>query len=89
MGMIRVLTTHEDEVEIEAEAGKTLLLAAISQAKEIPFACLGGDCHTCKVKILAGNEDLMEPHEGEAISLGAGEIEAGYRLSCQAFCKGL
>jgi ferredoxin, 2Fe-2S len=89
VGTVKVLTEWDVEVEVEPQPAMTLLLAAISQGRDIPFACLGGECHTCKVRILDGAGELMDPHEGELISLGEEEIQQGYRLSCQALCKGL
>jgi ring-1,2-phenylacetyl-CoA epoxidase subunit PaaE len=46
---------------------------------DLPYACKGGVCCTCKAKLLEGNV-TMEVHYG----LEPDEIEAGYILTCQA-----
>jgi len=56
-----------------------ILDAAIHEGLEVPFACKGGMCCTCKAKLLKGEVD-MEVHYG----LEHDEIEAGYILTCQS-----
>jgi ring-1,2-phenylacetyl-CoA epoxidase subunit PaaE len=60
----------------------SILDAGIHEGMELPFACKGGMCCTCKAKLLEGEVD-MEVHYG----LEHDEIEAGYILTCQSHPK--
>jgi ring-1,2-phenylacetyl-CoA epoxidase subunit PaaE len=59
-----------------------LLDAAMREGADLPFACKGGVCCTCKARLLEGEVD-MERNYG----LVKEEIEAGFILTCQAFPK--
>lgn len=59
-----------------------ILDAALHEGLEVPFACKGGMCCTCKAKLLKGEVE-MEVHYG----LEHDEIEAGYILTCQSHPK--
>lgn len=59
-----------------------ILDAALKQGADLPFACKGGVCCTCKAKLLEGEVD-MEVHWG----LEHEEIEQGYILTCQSHPK--
>lgn len=59
--------------------GVSILDAALALGADLPFACKGGVCCTCKAKILEG-EVKMTVNYG----LEEDEIEANYVLSCQA-----
>ena len=59
--------------------GSHLLEAGIAYGLDLPFACKGGVCSTCKCRVLAG-ELLMEVN----YALEPDEVAAGYVLSCQA-----
>ncbi len=62
--------------------GKSLLDAAQEAGADVPYACKGGVCCTCKAKLLEGEVD-MEVNYG----LERDEIEAGFILTCQAHPK--
>lgn len=62
-----------------AQNGVNILDEAMEQGADLPYACKGGVCCTCKCKLLEGDVH-MEINYG----LEADEIEAGYILSCQA-----
>ena len=57
----------------------TLLDAALQQGADLPYACKGGMCCTCKAKLLEG-EVSMDVHWG----LEDEEVENGYVLACQS-----
>jgi ring-1,2-phenylacetyl-CoA epoxidase subunit PaaE len=62
--------------------GEPILDAALKQGADLPFACKGGVCCTCKAKLIEGEVD-MEVHWG----LEHEEIEQGYILTCQSHPK--
>ncbi|RMG83105.1 MAG: phenylacetate-CoA oxygenase/reductase subunit PaaK [Bacteroidetes bacterium] len=60
----------------------TILEAAHKTGADLPFACKGGVCCTCKAKLLEGEVE-MEVNYG----LEPEEVEQGYILTCQAHPK--
>ena len=60
----------------------TILDAALKQGADLPFACKGGMCCTCKAKLIEGEVE-MDVHWG----LEKEEIEKGYILTCQSHPK--
>jgi ring-1,2-phenylacetyl-CoA epoxidase subunit PaaE len=65
-----------------SSSGKNLLDAAQEAGADVPYACKGGVCCTCKAKLLEGEVE-MEVNYG----LERDEIEAGFILTCQAHPK--
>ena len=57
----------------------SILDAALAAGADLPFACKGGVCCTCKAKLVEGKVD-MEVNYG----LEHDEIEAGFILTCQS-----
>lgn len=57
----------------------SILDAALGQGADLPYACKGGVCCTCKAKLLEG-EVAMDVHWG----LEQEEIEEGFILTCQS-----
>ena len=60
----------------------TILDAALKQGADLPFACKGGVCCSCKARLIEG-EVSMDVHWG----LEEEEIEQGYILTCQSHPK--
>ena len=60
----------------------SILDAALKQGADLPYACKGGMCCTCKAKLIEG-EVIMDVHWG----LDEEEIEQGYILTCQSHPK--
>ena len=57
----------------------TILDAALAEGADLPFACKGGVCTTCKAKLVSGEVE-MEVNYG----LEPDEVEAGFILTCQS-----
>jgi ring-1,2-phenylacetyl-CoA epoxidase subunit PaaE len=61
------------------QKGDTILDAALKQGADLPFACKGGVCCTCRAKLVSGDVQ-MDVNYG----LEEEEIEAGFILTCQS-----
>jgi ring-1,2-phenylacetyl-CoA epoxidase subunit PaaE len=59
--------------------GKTILDAGLAQGADLPFACKGGVCCTCKAKLIEGEVE-MEANYG----LEKSEVKEGFILTCQS-----
>lgn len=76
------VTVRLDGASVElslAYAGETILDAALQEGLDLPFACKGGVCCTCRAKLVEGEVD-MEVNYG----LEPDEIENNFILTCQA-----
>lgn len=69
-----------DQLEIPLNSdGTSILDAAQAAGADLPFACKGGVCCTCKARILEGTARMDVNY-----ALEKDEVEAGYVLTCQA-----
>jgi len=59
--------------------GQSVLDAALQQGADLPYACKGGVCCTCKAKLLKGSV-VMDENWG----LEPDEVAAGFILTCQS-----
>jgi ring-1,2-phenylacetyl-CoA epoxidase subunit PaaE len=59
--------------------GETILDAALKTGADLPFACKGGVCCTCRAKVTKGTVDM-----DLNFSLEDDEVEKGYILTCQS-----
>ncbi len=59
--------------------GESILDAALKNGADLPYACKGGVCCTCKAKLIEGEVD-MDVNYG----LEQEEIEHGFILTCQS-----
>ena len=64
------------------QEGQSILDAALKQGADLPYACKGGVCTTCKAKVLEG-EVSMDVNWG----LEPDEVANGFVLTCQAHPK--
>ncbi len=68
-----------DEIDLLLNSdGESVLDAAHRVGADLPFACKGGVCCTCKAKIIEGKAKMTVNY-----SLEPDEVEAGYVLTCQ------
>jgi ring-1,2-phenylacetyl-CoA epoxidase subunit PaaE len=65
--------------EVPVAEGEAILDAALRAGMDLPFACKGGMCSTCRAKLVEG-EARMEVN----YSLEPWELQAGFILTCQA-----
>ena len=65
--------------EVPVAEGESILDAALRAGMDLPFACKGGMCSTCRAKLVEG-EARMEVN----YSLEPWELKAGFILTCQA-----
>lgn len=68
--------------EFDYNSNDSILDAAAKQGADLPYACKGGVCCTCKARLLEGEVDMAVNY-----ALEEDEIEKGYILSCQAHPK--
>lgn len=66
------------DIALESHA-ENILDAAQKAGADLPFACKGGVCCTCKAKVLEGTARMDVNY-----ALEPDEVEAGYILTCQA-----
>lgn len=59
-----------------------ILDGALQNSADLPFACKGGVCATCRAKLVEGEVDMEVNY-----ALEKEEMEAGYILTCQAVPK--
>lgn len=57
----------------------TILDGALAAGADLPFACKGGVCSTCKCKVIEGSVKMKKNY-----ALADKEVEQNYVLSCQA-----
>ncbi|MFM8465736.1 MAG: 2Fe-2S iron-sulfur cluster-binding protein, partial [Burkholderiaceae bacterium] len=65
--------------EIAVSADEHLLDAALEAGLDLPYACKGGVCCTCRAKLLEGEVSM-----DKNFTLEADEMAQGFVLSCQA-----
>ena len=69
----------QGEVKSPVRANETVLNAALRVRPDVPFACAGGVCGTCRAKVTCGSVTMAENY-----ALEPDEVEAGYVLTCQS-----
>ncbi|MDH2412519.1 1,2-phenylacetyl-CoA epoxidase subunit PaaE [Nocardioides sp. CER19] len=59
---------------------RTILDSAQTQRTDLPFACKGGVCGTCRAHVSEGEVDMVRNY-----ALEESEVAAGYVLTCQTY----
>ena len=67
------------EVKSPKSAAETLLNAALRVRPDVPFACAGGVCGTCRAKVVEGDVVMAENY-----ALEKDDVDRGYVLTCQS-----
>jgi ring-1,2-phenylacetyl-CoA epoxidase subunit PaaE len=65
--------------EVPVADGEAILDAALRAGVDLPFACKGGMCSTCRAKLVEGRAEMELNY-----SLEPWELKAGFVLTCQA-----
>ncbi len=76
------VTINQDGIAFSFELGyddESILNAALKQGADLPFACKGGVCSTCRAKLIEGKVDMEQNY-----ALEPDELENGFILTCQS-----
>jgi len=65
--------------EFAMDRGERVLDAALRHRNELPFACKGGVCSTCRAKLVSGSVEMASNW-----ALEPDELASGYVLTCQS-----
>lgn len=79
---VRITLDGREFVVAVSPSDESILDAALQAGADLPYACKGGVCATCRCRVLQGEVDMAINY-----SLEADEIAKGYILSCQALPK--
>lgn len=73
------LDGQSQSVDSPVAARESILTAALRVRPDVPFACAGGVCGTCRARLLQGSVTMTENY-----ALEPDELERGYVLTCQS-----
>jgi len=75
------ITVQIDSVKMDFDynGNDSILDAATKKGADLPYACKGGVCCTCKAKLIEGKVEMAVNY-----ALEQDEIDQGYVLSCQS-----
>jgi CDP-4-dehydro-6-deoxyglucose reductase len=79
--MSHLISCQPMGMAFEANAGETLLAAALRNGQMLPHCCGNGLCGTCKVRVVAGTVEQNRPAKGV---LSDQEAAQGFALLCQS-----
>jgi len=66
------------EIEIPYN-GQSILDAALERGADLPYACKGGVCCTCRARLMEGQVEMEVNY-----SLEPAEVKKGFILTCQS-----
>ncbi len=73
------LDGQSSSVDSPVSANESVLNAALRVRPDVPFACAGGVCGTCRARLVEGRVQMTENY-----ALEPDELELGYVLTCQS-----
>jgi len=76
------ITIRLDGIAFDFDLGtddEPILDAALKQGADLPYACKGGVCASCRAKLIAGKVEMENNY-----ALEPEELEAGFILTCQS-----
>ncbi|NIE95403.1 2Fe-2S iron-sulfur cluster binding domain-containing protein [Acinetobacter sp. Tr-809] len=79
---INIVLDGRELIVSVSQDDESILDAALRAGADLPYACKGGVCATCRCKVLSGDVDMFLNY-----SLEDDEVEKGYVLSCQTLPK--
>lgn len=79
---IATLIVDGKQRDVPVADGEAVLDAALRAGMDLPFACKGGMCSTCRAKVLEGEVEMSLNY-----ALEPWETEAGFVLTCQSHVK--
>jgi len=71
-----------NQFDFNYNGNDSILDAASQKGADLPYACKGGVCCTCKARLIEGEVDMAVNY-----ALEADEMEKGYILTCQSHPK--
>ncbi len=78
------LTLRPQNRTLRLVPGRPVLEAALAAHLNLPHSCKGGNCGSCRARLLAGTIDYPR---GPPLGLSSAEAAAGYVLLCQAVAQ--
>jgi len=84
MFKIKVIDHADKHPEFSCKNDQSILDAANIQGVRIPYACKGGGCGMCKIKVEAGH---YERGKSSKAVLPDSERELNYTLACKTYPK--
>lgn len=81
-GKMSTVTIKVDDRSMDIQLaydGDSILDAALKQGADLPFACKGGVCCTCRAKVIEGSVNMEVNY-----ALEKEEVDNGFILTCQA-----
>jgi ferredoxin len=77
-----------EDLLVEAPAGTPLQAIADAAGADITFGCRSGSCGTCRIRVLAGQENCSAMAPEERDFLRALDAPCDHRLACQVTVAG-
>lgn len=92
------VSINEKPNKYQVSSDETIFEGLLKNDYELPHGCLSGGCGACRIEILSGQENLIEPVGAEEMTLvplkdnmariyGDEVKNKTYRLACQAKIK--
>jgi ferredoxin len=83
------LTFHQQNRSLHVKEGTELCrLPYLDSTVPLKFGCRQGQCGTCVIKVIAGEENLSPQTKQEQATLSRLQLHENYRLACQCALKG-